>query len=248
MSLRPYVLSIAGFDPSGGAGILADIKTFEAHHTLGLGVCSALTYQTESVFEGVSWIAQEQIRNQLAPLLKAYTFDYVKIGLIENIGVLNSIINYLLSKNPAIRIVWDPILSASAGYEFHTSIPEKQLIELIEKIYLITPNLKEIKQLLPRLAEEEAAMQLSKHCTVFLKGGHSLTNTSNDILFTKGEKVVFESERLHNDKHGTGCVLSSSITALLAKGVSLEEACKKAKEYTANFLTSTSTLLGYHYA
>src|ERR1700729_4382873 len=110
MSLRPYVLSIAGFDPSGGAGILADIKTFEAQQTLGLGVCSALTYQTENTFEGVTWVNKDTIIKQLAPLLKAYSIDYVKIGLIENMEVLNSIIDYLLGKNPSMRIIWDPIL------------------------------------------------------------------------------------------------------------------------------------------
>ena len=248
MSLRPFVLSIAGFDPSGGAGILADIKTFEAHHTLGLGVCSALTYQSEDTFEGVTWVGEDIIEHQLAPLFKAYTINYVKIGLIENTHVLTIIINYLLARNPSIRIIWDPILSASAGFNFHSSIPEKELTELVKKIYLITPNLKEIKQLFPNLTEEEAALHLSKSCSVFLKGGHGNGNTSKDVLFSKGEKRIFESARLNNDKHGTGCVLSASIAALLAKGLSLEEACKEAKEYTSNFISSNSTLLGYHYA
>jgi len=248
MSLRPYILSIAGFDPSGGAGILADIKTFEAQITLGLGVCSALTYQTENTFEGVTWVDEETIIKQIAPLLKAYTIDYVKIGLIENMKVLNSIINYLLSKNPLVHIIWDPILSASAGFDFHTIIPENELIVLAKKIYLITPNLKEIKQLFPSLSPEEAAFSLSKSCAVFLKGGHTNDNTSNDVLFSGGEKTVYESARLTYDKHGTGCVLSASITALLAKGLPLEEACGKAKEYTGNFISSNSTLLGYHYA
>lgn len=248
MSLRPYVLSIAGFDPSGGAGILADIKTFEAHRTLGLGVCSALTYQTERTFEGVSWVGELTIIKQLEPLLRTYPAEYVKIGLIENVQVLSSVISYLLAKRPTIHIIWDPILSASAGYDFHSSIPEELLVELAKKVYLITPNLKEIKRIFPNLEEGEAATLLSKSCNVFLKGGHSTDNTSNDILYTKGEKIVFEAAKLHNDKHGTGCVLSSSITALLAKGLQLEEACKKAKEYTTNFIASNSTLLGYHYA
>jgi hydroxymethylpyrimidine/phosphomethylpyrimidine kinase len=248
MSLRPYVLTIAGFDPSGGAGILADIKTFEAHQTLGLGVCSALTYQTEKTFEGVTWVEEETIIKQLDPLLKAYTINYVKIGLIENIQVLNSIINYLSSKNPSVRIIWDPILSASAGFSFHSSISKKELTDLAEKIYLITPNLKEIKQLFPDLPEEEAAFNLSKSCAVFLKGGHGNDNTSNDVLFSDGKRFVFESVRLTNDKHGTGCVLSACIAAALTKGLLLEEACGKAKEYTGNFILSNNTLLGYHYA
>ena len=240
-------MSIAGFDPSGGAGILADIKTFEAQQTLGLGVCSALTFQTSTSFEGATWVDEETIIKQLSPLLKAYTINYVKIGLIENMKVLTTIVNYLLKKVSSVRIIWDPILSASAGFEFHTTIPEKELTALAEKIYLITPNLKEIKQLFPHLPEEEAAINLSKSCAVLLKGGHSQGNTSNDLLFSNSSKLMLESVRLNNDKHGTGCVLSASIAALLTKGLPLEEACRKSKEYTGNFISSNSTSLGYHY-
>jgi hydroxymethylpyrimidine/phosphomethylpyrimidine kinase len=82
---RPYVLSIAGFDPSGGAGLLADIKTFELHRVQGMGVCTSLTFQNENEFEGLVWIEMPEIKKQLDILFKKYFFDYVKIGLIKSL-------------------------------------------------------------------------------------------------------------------------------------------------------------------
>ena len=116
---RPYVLSIAGFDPSGGAGILADIKTMEALQVQGFGVATSLTYQNENAFLGLHWISLERIIAQLKPLISIYPISVVKIGLIESPTVLQGLLNYLKENLPSVRIVWDPILRASAGFDFH---------------------------------------------------------------------------------------------------------------------------------
>jgi len=169
---RPYVLSIAGFDPSGGAGLLADIKTFEAHNVQGLGVCSALTFQNERDFLDTKWIDPCEILMQIDVLFKLYRINWAKIGLIENLDILDRIIDHLKSYNAGIDIIWDPILKATAGFVFHDKIPKEKLFEICKKIYLITPNFSEIRELLPGIKQEAGANILSNYCKVLIKGGH----------------------------------------------------------------------------
>jgi hydroxymethylpyrimidine/phosphomethylpyrimidine kinase len=246
---RPYVLSIAGFDPSGGAGILADIKTFEMHQVQGMGICTSITFQNESEFEGLIWVENPEIKKQMTVLFRKYSFHYAKIGLVKGLEELNDLIDFMLEKNSSIKIIWDPILKASAGYNFHKEIDLDLVIKILKKIYVVSPNLDEIKVLDP--GEENVmtiAEKLSQSCMVFLKGGHSDAKVAEDILFMKGEKYPFRRNKIENGgKHGSGCVLSSSLTALLARGFETVDACAKAKEYTAGFLSSTKGLLGYHY-
>lgn len=244
---RLQVLSIAGFDPSGGAGILADIKTFESNKVYGLGVCSAITFQNDKEFEGVNWVKEEDILYQLEVLLKRLPVKWVKIGLIENLSVLKNILVFLKQHNSEVKIVWDPILKASAGFEFHKEINRKELIDVCIDLYLITPNFSEIKVLVPEMGEEDGAEFLSNYCNVLLKGGHRPNDKAIDILFENKESTHFEAEKIKGEKHGTGCVLSSSILTNLAKGYDLQEACKEGKEYVTDFINSDTSLLGFHY-
>src|SRR3972149_10947273 len=89
---RPCVLSIAGFDPSGGAGVLADIKTFEQHKALGMGVVTGLTFQNDSEFDGVKWIETDEILKQIEVLARKFQFEFVKIGMVQNLETLEKII------------------------------------------------------------------------------------------------------------------------------------------------------------
>jgi hydroxymethylpyrimidine/phosphomethylpyrimidine kinase len=244
---RPYVLSIAGFDPSGGAGILADIKTFENNKVYGLGVSTAITFQNDEAFESLNWISVQDIKKQIQVLSKRFTFEWVKIGLIENIDVLSQIIYTLKNINPDCKIIWDPILKASAGFVFHKGLDEEKLLNTCRKIFLITPNLEEIKVLFPELSIVEATAYLSAFCNVLLKGGHGNAEQANDILYIKNKKIVFESKKFNYEKHGTGCVLSSAILSELALGNDLENSCRLGKEYINEFIKSHSGLLGYHY-
>lgn len=245
---RPCVLTVAGFDPSGGAGVLADAKTFEAAGVYGLGVCSAITYQNDIAFDRVDWISIENIISQIEILSKRFPIEFVKIGLLENLQCLETLITYLKSKNEKVKIIWDPILKASAGFEFHPGINPEFVKKLISRIYLVTPNWVEAKRLLGSGDAVKSAEELSNYCAVYLKGGHSDNETAKDILFFNHEMNFFDGDRIVNgEKHGSGCVLSSAITAYLAKGKSLPDACTAAKNYISNFLSSTSTLLGTHY-
>ncbi len=249
MNKRAFVLSIAGFDPSAGAGILADIKTFEQQETYGFGVCSAITFQDESYFEGVNWLDNEQIIHQAKLLFDKYSIDFVKIGLIQSLQTLDEIINTLLSWNPKLKIIWDPILKASAGFDFHSAINVVLLEKILKKIYLITPNLPEVRQLIQgEFSDEEKALKLNEFCQVYLKGGHSENAYCEDILLVENQKFYFKSERIPDgEKHGSGCVLSSAITANLAKSLSIQQACANAKQYMNQILKSNPNLLAYHF-
>lgn len=245
---RPYLLSIAGFDPSAGAGVLADIKTFETNKVYGLGVCTAITYQTGSSFEGLDWVPEDKIIRQLDILFKEYTVNWVKIGLIQNFDILNRIVDRIRELNPGARIVWDPIIKASAGYVFHESMESGNLFELAGKMLLITPNLEEIRFFFPDHSPEEGAKWLSEKTAVLLKGGHNEGKEANDLLFQKGKNTArLISEKSDYKKHGSGCILSSAILTNLAKDYELAEACREGKEYITDYINSHSGILGYHY-
>jgi hydroxymethylpyrimidine/phosphomethylpyrimidine kinase len=245
---RPNILSIAGFDPTGGAGLLADIKTFEANKVSGFGVMSALTFQNDIEFEKVEWLTLEKIIDQILVLQKRFQFEYIKIGLIENLDILHQLILHLNSNISNPQIIWDPILKASAGFNFHDKIERLKLEEICKNIFLITPNFEEIKTLTGEQDEKKAAKDLSKFCHVFLKGGHNENDLGRDFLFTTdGKEFSFRAkQKIEFGKHGSGCVLSSAITANLAKEFNLHRACLRAKQYTAKFLNSNKNLLGYH--
>lgn len=232
---KPFVLSIAGFDPSAGAGVLADIKTMEQCGVYGLGVNSANTFQNEKEFNGVEWISFESMQKQLVPLFRKYTIEVAKIGLIENLEVLRKVCLFLKAQQPAIKIIWDPILSASAGFSFHSNISQQQLTEVLKLVYLITPN-----------QPEYTALGSLKGVNVLLKGGHA--EKKNDVLILQSgeEKIIQGSDALLQPKHGSGCVLSSAIASYLALDKSLLEACILAKEYVERLLESNEGLLGYH--
>jgi hydroxymethylpyrimidine/phosphomethylpyrimidine kinase len=243
----PYILSIAGFDPCGGAGILADIKTIEAHKALGLGVCTSITYQNDIAFKGLSWIAEEEIIHQIEALVERFDIRYVKIGLIKSYDQLIALLSYLKLKLPEAYIVWDPILKASAGFEFHQAPTVERLQSIAKQVDLITPNTIELQSLLPGLKLQEAASQLSQQCTVLLKGGHLEAEHSNDCLYKNGLEITFTGKRIASQKRGTGCVLSSAILSNLSLGLSLEASVTKAKQYIEKYLLSSSSRLGLHH-
>jgi len=247
-SPRPYALTIAGFDPSAGAGVLADVKTLEASGVYGLAACTALTVQNDIAFERVSWVPLADIQDQVRRLLAQFRVGFVKIGLIESLPVLQELTSWLKAHNPALQIIWDPVLRATAGYEFHAR-PDASLLQAIcRKLTLITPNQPEALRLLPAASPEAAAEALAAWCPVLLKGGHAAGPAATDLLLVGGERHALSAPRLpHGAKHGSGCVLSAAIAARLALGDALPEACRAGKAYTATFLASNDTLLGYHY-
>lgn len=239
---RPVVLSIAGFDPTGGAGILADIKTFEQHKVAGFGVLSANTFQTDTDIQKVNWIPVAEIKQQINLLMKRWDTEWFKMGVVENSHVLQQLVTFIVQKNPKAKFVWDPVLRSSSGFKFFES--EHDITTLLNHITVLTPNLAEFESL---IGSEEKALGLSMNTIIYLKGGHRKgANLGYDILYWKGGKYTFEPKLIGSAKHGSGCVLSSAICANLALGLTVPKAFQNAKNYIEKFLTSNSSLLGWH--
>ena len=163
---KPYVLSIAGLDPTAGAGILADVKTFAATGSYGFAVATCLTAQTEDSCEHVQWFSAKEITMQLKPLLENYSIDVTKFGAMKDMAMIVSLIDYVLSIQPNMKIVLDPILSTSSGKEFMKL--NADIKSVLSKIYLLTPNYPEIQMLTENQNALEAAMVLSMHTNVYL--------------------------------------------------------------------------------
>ncbi len=244
-NIRNFVISIAGFDQSGGAGILADVKTMEQHGVYGLGVCTAITFQNENRIEKIKWLGDEEVIDQLKIISEANTVTVAKIGIVRDIKMLNTILDFLISTNKNIKIIWDPVLKSSSGFDFHAE--KNNWLSCLKKIFLITPNISEAKFLTGIDDEEKAALSLGKQCNVLLKGGHASNKRSDDLLFMNEKVVTIPGEKLNRTKHGTGCVLSSAIASNLAIGKNLTESCKLAKEYIIQFILSDEGLLGWHH-
>lgn len=244
---RPIVLTIAGFDPSSGAGLSTDLKSFEQLKCYGLAVQTANTIQTDNEFISCHWTNKEIILSQLKTLLSRFQVDFVKIGIIENWLILAECIDVLMNHNPKIKIILDPVLNASTNFKFHES-DSTELEKILNKIHLITPNYQEIELLYPSKTLEETTQHITQFTNLFLKGGHRQDKKGQDILFSKERKQYPMNPKLQNcsEKHGSGCVLSAAITAHLALGFPLMKACYRAKRYTEKFLSSNPTLLGFH--
>ena len=245
MSERTYVCSIAGYDPSAGAGVSADLKTFEMHKVYGFGILTATTWQNDEKVERVQWLSTSDILGQLDLLVPKFKIDFFKLGIIENIERLLQVTGFLKQANPDATIIWDPVLKASSDYPFFRGAVDWQ--RLIGKVDWVTPNLPEYNLL---FGSDENALQLSRHFTILKKGGHSQEQAGRDLLFSKGEHYVLDPESgagAPSPKHGSGCVLSSAICANLAKGAAPVEACRLSKRYIERFLASDTSLLGWHH-
>lgn len=246
---RPFVLSIAGFDPSGGAGVLADVKTFEQHHVYGLAIVTGNTIQTEDTFVKMEWIAIDFVLESIAILFNKYDIKAVKIGIVPSLEYLEQIVFQIKKFSKNTKIIWDTVLKSSTNFDFMNLENHTKLAIILRKIDLITPNYNEILQLTTKgINAETTAVLLSKKCDVLLKGGHNIEELGVDYLFIKNEFIKLKpSTILTNEKHGSGCVLSSAITANLALGFDTTNSCQKAKIYIEKLLHSNNTLLGYHH-
>ncbi|HEU4789432.1 MAG TPA: hydroxymethylpyrimidine/phosphomethylpyrimidine kinase [Flavobacterium sp.] len=246
---RPIALTIAGFDPSGGAGVLADVKTFEQHKVYGFAINTGNTIQTENVFHKIQWTNIDFVIESITALFDSYTIKTVKIGIVPSLDYLSQIVFCLKKHSPSIKIIWDPILKSSTEFEFLSLESQVTLIKILKQMELITPNYEEIKYFDP---EEKAPQKIAKffsaYCSILLKGGHNTNEIGVDYLYTQnGIHKLLPKTNKYYEKHGSGCVLSSAITANLALEQNLKMACENAKRYTENYLLSNITKLGFHH-
>lgn len=231
------VLTIAGSDCSGGAGIQADLKTIAAHGLYGMSVITALTAQnTLGVFD-VMAVPDEFFKEQLECVFSDIRPDAVKIGMIPNKELLEITAEFLEQQN-VTQVVVDPVMAATSGKQLSGEESGGFFRELFLQASLITPNIPEAERLIgaqirSRKEMEQAAEALSEkyHTAVLIKGGHS-NSGADDYLAVGKEGFWFLNDRLKNSNtHGTGCTLSSAIACGLAEGCPVEEAVRHGKAY-----------------
>lgn len=246
---RPFVLTIAGFDPSGGAGVLADVKTFEQHQVYGFAINTGNTIQTENDFLEIQWTTIDFVLKSITVLFENYNVKAVKIGIVPSLSYLKEIIFTIKKLSPSTKIIWDTVLKSSTDFDFLNIENQTLLIQILNNIDLITPNYNEILWLGTKKENAETiALALSNFCAVLLKGGHNPNEIGLDYFYTNSDfETLTPNSKECFEKHGSGCVLSSAITANIALGYDLKSACEKAKNYIENYLSSNSTKLGYHY-
>ena len=232
------VLTIAGSDSSGGAGIQADLKTMTCLGVFGMSVITALTAQNTTGVAGVLEATPEFVMAQMDCVFQDIRPDAVKIGMVSNPGIIRAI-SAKLREYRAEHIVVDPVMVATSGSAL---IQDDALTALREELFplaeAITPNLPEGERLWGRPIEREedmvaaaAAIGATLPGAVILKGGH-LTDRADDLLWQGGEVRWFRSHRVDNpNNHGSGCTLSSAIAVFLALGHPLPEAFRRAKAY-----------------
>lgn len=238
------VLSIAGSDSGGGAGIQADIKTLQAFGCFAATVITAITAQNSHSVIGIEDVSIGMIKKQLQAVFSDIRVQVVKIGMLSNAEVIAVVAEALQQYKPAF-VVLDPVMVAKSG----DHLLQTQAVLTLKEVLLpladvITPNLPEAETILGRpiknLQEmEQAAIELAAYTkpqsgAVVLKGGHLQTDNSDDLLYCQKEKKIYRlsGKRLRTlNTHGSGCTFSSAIAGGLANGLSLQEAVRQAKAY-----------------
>lgn len=237
------VLSIAGSDSSGGAGIQADIKTILANKCFAETAITALTAQNTLGVYDIMNVTPTFLEEEIDAIFKDIRPDAVKIGMVSDKELIKAISKKLKEYN-ATNIVLDPVMVATSGARLLSADAEETLIkELIPLADVITPNIPEAEVLsgmkISNSEDMETAakkiMELGPKA-ILIKGGHRV-NDANDLLCQNGELTWILGRRIDNpNTHGTGCTLSSAIASNLAKGKSVEKSIRNAKEYLSDCL------------
>ncbi len=237
------VLTIAGSDSSGGAGIQADIKTITVHKMYAMSAITALTAQNTTGVYDILDATPDFVANQLDCIFNDIFPDSVKIGMVSNCDIIE-VIAQKLKEYGAKNIVLDPVMVSTSGHNLITDDAQNTLIKkLLPLADIITPNIPEAEVLSGIKIKDEKDMVMAAHKiseffdgAILIKGGH-LVNDATDLLYCNGNEKWFSSERIKNpNTHGTGCTLSSAIACNLANGYSLEESIKNAKAYLTGAL------------
>lgn len=236
---------MAGLDPSAGAGLYADIKTFSSLGVWCMGVPTSLTVQNNKKFVGVAPVSEDYFRKSIYNVFASNKVNGVKIGLLTEVYQVKIVAECIDKLRPAITVL-DPIVSSSSGVTFWNEKLTACVVEkLLGKVDVITPNVSEAKHIMKSDAEgEKLAIEMNKRfrCKIALTGGDTNTdNTVQDIYYDgreiKKRTATFIDIPKHM-KHGTGCAFSSALTANLVLGVDFMEACLNSAVYVENAIKS----------
>lgn len=260
----PVVLTIAGSDCSGGAGIQADLKTMSAFDVYGMSVITAVTAQNTCGVTGVQNVTGEMIRLQLEAVMSDIMPDAVKIGMLATADAVEAVAD-ILEKYHVEHVILDPVMVSTSGRSLLEAEGKEQMLRrLFPLTELVTPNIPEAEEILKAVdgsvenkrtvssvqitdqtMMEKAAQEIRQKygCNVLLKGGHMI-QAADDLLY-QTQAVWFPAQRIDcTNTHGTGCTLSSAIASALARGCSLKEAVGIAKVYVRSAM-STGLDLGH---
>ncbi len=243
------ILSVAGSDCSGGAGIQADIKTITAHGMYAMSVITALTAQNTTGVNGIFSVTPDFVTMQLDSVFSDIFPDSVKTGMMSEPGIIRAVAG-ALRRYGAVNTVVDPVMVSTSGSRL---LSEDALSAMTDCLFplarLVTPNIPEAEVLsgikitsaddMIKAAEKISSLT---DAAVLVKGGHS-TENADDILWEKGSVTLFSGKRIDNpNTHGTGCTLSSAIACGLAEGLSLPESIQKAKDYLTGAIAANLSL------
>lgn len=246
----PVVLSIAGSDSSGGAGIQADMKTISALGGFATTVITAITAQNPTAVHGIEPVCPTMVRAQIEAVMAGMPVACVKIGMVYSAAIIQQVAKSLQKHKPNF-VVCDPVMISTSGSSLLNPDAIKALeTTLFPLCHVITPNLHEAEHLYGSkiLTLEDtklAAKTLSEkyHVAVLIKGGHQTGNILQDILYANEQYHIYSSAKVETTNlHGTGCTLSSAIATYMAHGATLPEAVKKAKAYITNAIVASKDI------
>jgi hydroxymethylpyrimidine/phosphomethylpyrimidine kinase len=250
MKTYPCVLTIAGSDPSGGAGVQADIKAISATGAYAASVITVLPAQNTQGVQAILEIPPDFVRQQIESVLSDLDVHAIKIGMLYHSEIIKTVKNSLAKFKP-VPIIVDPVMMSKNGCELlPAGVIEDLKAMLFSRAYLITPNIPEAEKILDieiinTIEMEAAAIKIGKEfkTSVLLKGGHLETANSSDVLYLQSEDKCywFHGERIDTQNtHGTGCTLSSAIASYIAQDYGLLEAVSAAKRYLSNAIQAGS--------
>lgn len=234
-------LTIAGSDCSGGAGVQADLKTFSANGTFGMSVITSVVAENTRRVISVMDVAPNIISDQIDAIFEDIEVNGIKIGMLSTDATMKEVARKLTQYKPD-NVVCDPVMIAKGGCALMNPDSLNTLKKAIIPLsFLLTPNIPEAEAITGmKLCDKESISECAKSIynmgakNVLIKGGH-LSDEPNDLLYDGKNFFTFEGKRINSkNTHGTGCTLSSAITANLAKGLTVEDAVAKGKEYVTN--------------
>lgn len=242
-------LTIGGSDPSGGAGIQADLKTFEAWRAFGMSVITAVTAQNTQGVQRVEVLSPGIVAAQLQSVFTDFTVHGAKIGALVAAPIME-VVAHTLDKHPLPKLVLDPVMVSKHGDRLLDSTGEAMLAErILPHAFLVTPNLAEASVLLGEVVDasnaQSAALSLSKkfHTAALITGGNSSGDTVTDWFAVDGQTQTFTHSRVFgHHQHGAGCTLSAAIAAALAHGATLQDAIPHARRYVHKAMTQAPTI------
>jgi hydroxymethylpyrimidine/phosphomethylpyrimidine kinase len=244
-NIPPVALTVAGFDPSGGAGIIADVKAFTVFGCFATAAITSLTFQNTIKVFGASNQTAETVRQQVLPVIEDFNLATIKTGMLPTREIIEEVARLIREHNLPTPVI-DPVICSTSGYDLiDTHAIDALKTELFPLASIVTPNIPEAERLTGMKIIDETGMYQASILiqemgaqAVLIKGGH-LKGDAIDILNVNGQIITFNEPRINtNSTHGTGCTLAAAIAANLGHGRKMEESVRTAKKYVTKAIAN----------